>query len=65
MEWILHRMFKEGRVKWKDIKDGKTEWFILTPKEVKEGCWKIRLAMQTVFGDYNEQEATRLWVNHH
>lgn len=57
MEYILHRMFKDARVKRKTISDGKTEWFLLTRKEVTEGCRKIRNAMQIVFGDYSEQEA--------
>jgi len=39
-------MFKQSRVKRKDIHDGKTEWFLLTEKEVKEGCKKVRLGMQ-------------------
>lgn len=60
MEYILHRMFKEARVRRKNISDGKTEWFLLTKKEVTEGCRKVRSAMQIVFGDYSEQEAAIL-----
>ena len=41
MEHLLHRMFKDARVRRKDIDDGKTEWFLLTEKEVREGCRKI------------------------
>lgn len=53
-------MFKEARVKRKNISDGKTEWFLLTKKEVVDGCKKIRSAMQIVYGDYSEQEAAIL-----
>ena len=47
-------------MKRKNISDGKTEWFLLTKKEVVDGCKKIRSAMQIVFGDYSEQEAAIL-----
>ena len=52
MEFILHRMFKDARVMRKDINDGKTEWFLLTEREVKEGCRKVHLAMIDLWDDY-------------
>lgn len=41
MEWILHNMFQNARIIRKGIDDGKTEWFLLTEREVRDGAWKI------------------------
>lgn len=57
MEFIAHRYFKDARVWRKDISDGKTEWFLLTEKEVRDGMRKIRIAMQMAFGDFSDKEA--------
>ncbi len=58
MEWITHRYFWNRRVWWRDIHDGKTEWFVLTRKEALDGLRKINLAMQIVYGDLGEKQAS-------
>lgn len=52
MEFMAHRYFKEARIQRLDIKDGKTEWFLLKEQEVRDGLLKIRRAMQVILDDY-------------
>ena len=34
-----------------DLKDGKTEWFMITYSELREGIMMIKRAMIELFGD--------------
>jgi len=47
----MHKYFRKYRVVREDIEDGKTEWFLLTIEDLIRGTWKIRRAMEVLFGD--------------
>jgi ribosomal protein L2 len=51
MERILHNYFRNARITRLGIQDGKTEWFLLTEREVTDGARKIKIALQMICGD--------------
>ena len=50
-EWSLHKFFRKNRVVRPELEDGKTEWFLVSARELAVGIWKIRRAMSLLFGD--------------
>ena len=40
-EWVVHKYFRHNRVLRPDLKDGKTEWFLVTYNEIVDGVDKI------------------------
>lgn len=51
MEYNAHRLFQNNRVVRPDLKDGKTEWFLLPQNKITEGLDKIAKAMFYLFDD--------------
>ena len=50
-EWLVHKYFRKNRVVRPEIEDGKTEWFLVSARELAVGVWKIRQAMIYLYGD--------------
>ena len=50
-ELMVHKMFEAQRVVKPELKDGKTEWFMVTLGELEVGIMKIKQAMIRLYGD--------------
>ncbi len=51
MEWALHKFFRKNRVVRPELIDGKSEWFLVSARELAVGIWKVWKAMNILFGD--------------
>jgi hypothetical protein len=51
LEMIAHRYFKETRVTKEDSNDGKTEWFLVTERELIESMDKMAKALHYMHND--------------
>lgn len=56
LEKLIHKYFKQNRAYREELKDGRTEWFLITEKELLEGIKKIRLALIDLFGEFSEKD---------
>lgn len=50
-EFMIHLYFDSQRVVRPDLKDGKTEWFLVTIEELSDIIEKLKLFMVRQFGD--------------
>lgn len=49
-EFIAHKMFENSRVE-KTVGDGRTEWFMVTWDELRDGILKIKKSLIRLYGD--------------